>query len=157
MPRSLTEKPKQDWETPQWLFDLLDAEFHFTLDGAADVANSKCAYFIGEEDNTLIVPWEDDVVFINPPYGRGKMLGEWLRKGFEEHLRRATSVWILPASTDTLWWHEYVMRAGEIRFIEGRLHFSGTNKSAWMANVVVIFRPGQHEAFLGPTINARGK
>ena len=156
MPRSVTDLPKQDWETPQWLFNLLDEEFHFTLDGAANAENSKCEYFLGAAEDARLVDWEDDVVYCNPPYNRGRALEEWVKKGYEESEKQATSVFLLPASTDTHWWHKYVMNAGEVRFINGRLHFSGTNKAGWMANVVVIFRPGQNEAFLGPTINARG-
>jgi site-specific DNA-methyltransferase (adenine-specific) len=157
MQRSVTSLPRQDWETPHWLFEQLDKEFHFTLDGAANAENSKCEWYIDEITDALSVSWKDNVVFLNPPYGRGRMLESWLRKGYEEAQKGATSVWILPASTDTYWWHDYVMTAAEIRFIHGRLHFSGAKKSGWMANVVAIFRPGQDKAFLGPTINARGK
>jgi len=157
MPKSVTPVPKQDWETPQWLFDMLNEEFHFTLDGAANAENSKCEWYIDEVTDALTVPWGDNIVFLNPPYGRGRMLEGWLEKGYEEAKKGVTSVWVLPASTDTYWWHDYVMEAAEIRFVNGRLHFSRTNKAAWMANVIAIFRPGQTKAFLGPTINARGK
>lgn len=159
MPRSVTTKPKQDWETPDWLFRKLDEEFHFTLDGAANEENSKCEWFIGEAEDARKVEWgKDEVVFFNPPYGRGGMLNGWLSHAVEQKEKGTVSVWVLPASSDTHWWHDYIMAGGaEIRYIDGRLHFSGTNRSAWMANVVVIFRPGQNEPFLGPTINARDK
>jgi len=62
MPRAINDVPNQDRETPQWLFRMLDDEFHFTLDGAADESNAKCNEYLDEEIDALSVPWKDDVV-----------------------------------------------------------------------------------------------
>jgi len=155
MPRALNDEPNQDRETPQWLFRMLDDEFHFTLDAAADESNAKCNDYLDEEIDALSVPWEDDVVWLNPPYGRGRGTERWVQKAWSESQDRATTVMLLPASTDTYWWHKYVLDRAEIRFVNGRLKFDDLPGSGWFANVIAIFRPGQEHPFLGPAINAR--
>ena len=155
MPRAINDKPNQDRETPQWLFRLLDDEFSFTLDGAADESNAKCDEYLDEEIDALSVSWRDDVVFCNPPYLRGRGTEKWVQKAWSESQDQATTVMLLPASTDTHWWHKYVLDRGEIRFVNGRLKFDDLPGPGWFANVLVIFRPRQDRAFLGPAINAR--
>lgn len=139
------------WETPPELFQLLDAEFHFTLDAAADERNHKCPLWLGPGsplgwENALIVHWDvagrPAVAYLNPPYGR--KVGLWVAKAFEEAASaNATVVCLLPARTDTTWWHRYVMRSSEVRFLEGRLRFVGAASSAPFPSVVVVFRCGQ--------------
>jgi len=155
MPRAINDVPNQDRETPQWLFRMLDDEFHFTLDGAADESNAKCNEYLDEEIDALSVPWKDDVVWLNPPYSRGRGTEKWVQKAWSESQDRATTVMLLPASTDTYWWHKYVLDRAEIRFVNGRLKFDDLPGPGWFANVIVIFRPGQDHAFLGPAISAR--
>lgn len=158
MPRALTSTSRTDWETPGWLFELLNAEFTFTLDAAADATNTKCDFYLCEEDDALTQPWAPDTVFLNPPYARGAgRLDAWVRKAWEESHKGATVAVLLPASTDTHWWHNYVLDRAEIRFVDGRLKFSGATGPGWFASVIAIFRPDQTKAFLGQPINARGK
>ena len=155
MPRAINDKPNQDRETPQWLFRLLDDEFHFTLDGAADESNAKCDEYLDEEIDALAVSWREDIVWLNPPYLRGRGTEKWVQKAWSESQDQATTVMLLPASTDTHWWHKYVLDRAEIRFVNGRLKFDDLPGPGWFANVLVVFRPGQDSAFLGPAINAR--
>jgi phage N-6-adenine-methyltransferase len=131
--RSLTV----EWETPQAFFDALDAEFHFTLDVAADASNAKCARYLTREDDALTQHWEG-VCWCNPPYG--KELSAWLQKAYESAQAGATVVCLLPARTDRRWWHAYAAR-GEVRFVPGRLTFTGASNPAPFASVIVIFRP----------------
>jgi site-specific DNA-methyltransferase (adenine-specific) len=133
-----------EWRTPQELFDELDKEFHFILDPCGTSTNHKCPYYFAEADGSLNRPWHEyDVVFVNPPYGRG--IGKWTQKGLAESILGATVVMLLPARTDTAWWHNYVMRADEIRYIRGRLHFPdkyGLEQGpAPFPSCVVVFRP----------------
>ena len=155
MPRAINAVAKEDRETPQWLFDLLDGEFHFTLDAAADASNAKCTCYLDEKENALSVPWGNETVWVNPPYKRGRGLEDWVWKACLESIKGATVVMLLPASTDTYWWHDVVLMCAEIRFIDGRLKFDGLPGPGWFANVIVIFRPGQNRAFLGVPIDAR--
>jgi len=127
------------WETPQDFFERLDAEFGFTIDVCALPENAKCIRFYCPEDDALAQEWRG-VCWMNPPYGRG--IDAWIRKAWESAQAGATVVCLLPARTDTRWWHDYVMR-GEIRFIKGRLKFGGSKISAPFPNAVVIFRPQQ--------------
>lgn len=127
-----------EWETPQKLFDLLDEEFHFTLDPCATKENAKCEYFFDKEFNGLIQDWIGNV-FMNPPYGRE--IRHWVKKAYEESRFNANVVvCLLPSRTDTRWFHDYCILATEIRFIKGRLRFSGHKNSAPFPSMVVIFK-----------------
>lgn len=118
---------RMDWETPQSLFDQLDAEFHFTLDAAASEANHKCAKYYSEQDSAFDHEWGGETVFCNPPYGR--VIGKWVGKCASEALRPDTLVVMLvPARTDTRWFHRWLYRRAQLRFLPGRLHFETDGK-----------------------------
>jgi len=141
--RALMASDSNEWETPQPFFDGLDAEFGFTLDAAATAENAKCERFYTEEDDALKQRWHG-VVWCNPPYGR--VIGHFVKKGWEEGDRGATVVMLIPARTDTRYWHDYVMRAAEVRLVRGRLHFrqSGRERGrATFPSAVVVFGKGQ--------------
>lgn len=125
------------WATPQDFFDKLDAEFHFQVDVCATNDNTKCLSWFTKELNGLAQPWRG-VCWMNPPYGR--TIGQWMRKAYESSKTGATVVCLVPARTDTAWWHEFAMK-GEIRFIRGRLKFGGHNNTAPFPCAVVVFRP----------------
>lgn len=124
------------WTTPQDLFDSLATEFSFSLDVCATAENSKCPAYFTPQVNGLIQKWSG-ICWMNPPYGRS--IGAWMKKAYEASLGGATVVCLVPARTDTAWWHEYAMN-GEIRFLRGRLKFSGHKNSAPFPSAVVIFR-----------------
>lgn len=126
------------WETPQELFDELNHEFHFTLDVCALPENAKCSRYYTPEQDALSQPWEG-VCWCNPPYGKG--VGEWVRKALFTSVGGATVVMLLPARTDTRWFHEYIYGKAEIRFIKGRLKFGGSKNSAPFPSMIVVFRP----------------
>ena len=126
-----------EWATPQSLFDDLAAEFGFETDVCATAENTKCATFFTKEDDGLAQQWSG-VCWMNPPYGR--QIGDWVRKAFESAQAGATVVCLLPARTDTRWWHDYAAQ-GEVRFIQGRLKFGGGKNSAPFPSAIVIFRP----------------
>lgn len=132
---------RDDWETPQDVFDRLDAEFHFTLDPCADDYNHKCKKYYTKEQDGLIQPWKGETVFCNPPYGRE--LKYWVSKAFSEANNRGTTVvMLIPSRTDTLWFHNYIYQKPmvEVRFIKGRLKFGGSKNSAPFPSMIVIFR-----------------
>lgn len=126
------------WETPQELFDELNYEFHFTLDVCALPENAKCSVYYTPQQNGLSKPW-NGVIWCNPPYGKG--VGEWVRKALSASVGGATVVMLLPARTDTRWFHEYIYGKAEIRFIKGRLKFGGSKNSAPFPSMIVVFRP----------------
>lgn len=125
------------WATPQDFFDKLDAEFHFEVDVCADQYNAKKGLFYSIEEDGLAQEWKG-VCWMNPPYGRE--IGNWMRKAYESSTGGATVVCLVPARTDTAWWHDYAKK-GEIRFIRGRLKFGGHKNSAPFPSAVVIFKP----------------
>ena len=128
---------RRDWETPQFLFDGLNAEFGFERDVCATAENAKCRDFFTPEDDALAQRWEG-VCWMNPPYGRE--IARWMKKAFESARQGATVVCLVPARTDTRWWHRYAMR-GEIRYLQGRLKFSRSGGRAPFPSAIVIFRP----------------
>ncbi len=125
------------WETPQDFFDRLDDEFHFATDVCALPSNAKCERFFTPEQDGLHQEWSG-VCWMNPPYGRE--IGKWMRKAYESSLSGATLVCLVPARTDTAWWHDYAAK-GEVRFVRGRLRFGGAKNSAPFPSAVVVFRP----------------
>ncbi len=128
-----------DWGTPQEFFDKLNEEFGFTLDVCASDWNNKCDNYFTKKDDALTQVWAG-VCWMNPPYGRG--IGKWLAKAVESWQSGATVVCLVPARTDTAWWHDYAMQ-GEITFIRGRLKFvaeSGVKADAPFPSAVVVFR-----------------
>jgi len=134
-----------EWPTPQGLFDELNEEFGFALDPCATDENAKCEMYFTKEDDGLKQDWEKETVFMNPPYGRE--IGEWMKKAYESSFKGATVVCLVPARTDTRWWHDYAMNASEIKFIKGRLKFGDAKNSAPFPSAVVVFRPsGDHMA-----------
>lgn len=124
-----------EWETPQDFFDGLNAEFRFDLDVCATPENAKCSRYFTREIDGLKQNW-DGICWMNPPYGRE--IGQWVKKAYESAQNGATVVCLLPARTDTAWWHEYCMK-GKVRFIRGRLKFGGAQNSAPFPSAVVVF------------------
>ena len=127
------------WETPRDFFDKLDAEFHFNLDVCALPENAKCAAFYSPDVDGLSQPWYGNC-WCNPPYGR--QVGRWVAKAAQSAAEGATVVMLLPARTDTAWFHDYIYGRAEVRFVRGRLKFGGSTNSAPFPSMVVIFRPG---------------
>ena len=136
-----------EWETPQALFDKLNKTYGFTLDPCCTKENHKCEKYYTLEDDGLSKSWKGERVFINPPYGG---IGKWVKKAYEESLHKdGLVVMLIPARTDTRYWHDYIMNASVIYFIKGRLKFKNkviadyTGKTdvspAPFPSVVVVF------------------
>jgi len=125
-----------EWSTPQDFFDQLNKEFKFNLDPTSTKENAKCKKFFTEKDNGLEKSWDGFRVFCNPPYGRE--IGKWVKKGSES--MGGVVVMLLPARTDTRYFHEYIYNKAEIRFLKGRLKFGGSKNSAPFPSMVIIFK-----------------
>lgn len=146
-----------EYNTPQWLFDALNAEFKFTLDAAASKANAKCKRFYTMEDDGLSKDWTDEVVWLNPPYGKG-ITAKWLAKAYAESKKGATCVLIIPVRADAKWWHDYAMK-GEVRLFRNRLNFDndhGAKHYAPFATAVVVFRAYQFRLTSMPEVSTLG-
>lgn len=129
----------EEWETPQELFDDLNKKHHFTLDPCATDKNCKCAYFFTKDQDGLVQNWGGQIVFCNPPYGRN--ISKWVAKAAKEGAKDFTKVvMLLPAMTDTAWFHNYIYNKAEVVFLRGRLKFGGSKNSAPFPSMIVIFR-----------------
>lgn len=124
-----------EWSTPQYFFDQMNAMYGFDLDAAATKENAKCKEYFTMEDDGLAQSWAGHRVWCNPPYGRD--VGKWVKKGYEES-EHALVVMLLPASTDTSWFHEYCLK-GKIMFLRGRLRFGESKHNATFSSMVVVF------------------
>lgn len=167
--RVLFSSDSTEWETPKALFDQLNSEFNFEIDVCATYENRKCNNWLGHGPGNIFTDglkhnWGNMVCWMNPPYGepefpcednckkkkcknRGHHITEympgvndWVKKAYEESLKGATVVCLLPARTDTKWFHNWVLGKAEIRFIKGRLKFVGAPSSAPFPSMLAIYR-----------------
>lgn len=125
-----------EWPTPKEFFDTLNKEFNFTLDPCATKENAKCPKFFTEKENGLLQSWDNEIVFCNPPYGRE--IKEWVKKA--SGARGGVVVLLIPARTDTSYFHEFIYNKSEIRFIKGRLKFGASKNSAPFPSMVVVYK-----------------
>ena len=128
-----------EWATPEHIFRQLDDEFHFNLDPCANEINHKCELYYTETDDGLSKNWGGYRVFCNPPYGRE--LGRWVEKAFREgHKDNTLVVMLIPARTDTTYFHDYILNRAEVRFVPGRIKFGDSKNAAPFPSMIVIFR-----------------
>jgi len=132
-----------EWSTPDDLFSRLDLRFRFDLDVCASAQNAKCERHYTRDDDGLSQPWMG-VCWMNPPYGRE--IGKWVAKAYAASLNGATVVCLLPARTDTAWWHQFVGRAANVTFLKGRLRFGGQRNAAPFPSAIVVFSPTKNHA-----------
>ncbi len=114
-----------NWSTPKDVYDDLDKEFNFDDD--------PCP--LGGKGG-LDREWGNSV-FVNPPYSQIK---DWCKKAYEEYLKGKVVVMLIPSRTDTRYWHDYIMKAKEIRFVKGRLKFGGSKTGAPFPSAIIVFR-----------------
>lgn len=137
--KALFSRASNEWETPDSLFKQLDQEFHFEMDAAATKENAKTKLSLNEKQDALKCEWEDPA-FCNPPYS---LIAKFMKKAYEEACKGKTIVCLIPARTDTRYFHDYCMKASEIRLIKGRLKFSNPTMekttSATFPSCIVVF------------------
>ena len=169
--------PKDEWQTPQWLFDLLDQEFYFQVDAAALKKNAKCDHYYDPLNDAICGEWCENAkelgtspsFYLNPPYSAA-LINAFMKKAYEESQKDAVVVCLVPVSGDK-WWIDYALKAQEIRYIRGRVKFVGfdiegnqVNGSPMFSSCIVIFdrsryrvsnEPGHiimDKPWIGPTI-----
>ena len=133
MNKALLSSKNMCWCTPQDFFDKLNAEFGFVLDPAATDKTAKCSLYYTPETDGLSQSWDcGGAVFCNPPYGRE--IGKWIEKAYEESQKTEHPIVLLiPARTDTSYFHDYIYGKAEMRFLRGRLRFARENRTAYAA------------------------
>lgn len=136
--QAMVSSKSNEWETPQPLFDELNAEFNFTLDPCATSENAKCQKYYTKQNSGLRHSWVNEVVFMNPPYGGNT--GKWIEKAWYESQNGAVVVCLLVSSTDRSYWHDYIFPyANEIRWLRGRITFGHAKSTAPFASVIIVF------------------
>lgn len=129
-----TSSKSNEWETPQDLFDKLNAAHHFTLDAAATDDNHKVDRYYTAQTDGLAHDWTGEVVFCNPPYG--KEIGRWVEKCYNEAINHGVKiVMLVPSRTDTKWFHRFLYKQEDnginIKFLQGRLRFINRTFPSW--------------------------
>lgn len=158
----LFSKKSNDWETPVDLFNKLNEYYNFDIDVCCTEQNKKCAVGITKKDDGLIQSWtrfyEENqhskscaiqrplIAWMNPPYKDIKL---WLAKAIvmaeDEDI---STVCLLPARTDTKWFHEFLYHGKDdkkyiqaVRFLKGRLKFVGAKSSAPFPSMIATIQP----------------
>lgn len=130
---------KDLWETPPEIFNPLNEEFEFTLDPCCTLATAKCGKCFTPFNDGLKETWQGERVYCNPPYSRGN-IDLWVEKCYKESRKPNTVVvGLLPVSTSANWWHEWVWKKAELRFIKGRVKFLGAKHTAPFSSVIAIW------------------
>lgn len=140
---------RQDWDTPDSVFLPLDAEFHFTLDLAASEKNTRCKRFYSKEQDGLKQEWKG-IAWINPPFGdKSSKMVDWIKKAWHDTQRDPdlTVVMLIPARTNTKWFHDYCMKAAEVRFIKGRPKFGDASHGLPQPLVIIVFKKSDKTVF----------
>lgn len=144
MNKILFSSNSEEWGTPQALFDELNQKYKFTLDPCATSENAKCKKFFTKENDGLKQSWKNERVFCNPPYG--KAIKFWIKKAdFEIKNGAKLIVLLIPARTDTKFFHEFIYKKHEIIFLKGRLHFNESKNSAPFPSMIVIMKGENNE------------
>jgi phage N-6-adenine-methyltransferase len=140
MDRVLFSSATDEWSTPPDFFAELNRHCRFTLDPCATPENATCANYYTTEQDGLRQDWGTHRCFVNPPYNR-RVIGKWVRKCWEASQRGALVVLLVPARTDTKWFHDYVQGKAEVIFIAGRLRFGGAKAGAPFPSMLVVYEP----------------
>lgn len=130
---------KDKWGTPDNIYLPLHAEFGFSLDPCCEHETAKCLKHYTPAENGLLYSWTHEICFVNPPYSRGN-IDKWVKKCYEESLLGTVVVALLPVSTSSAWFHDWVLGKAEIRFIRGRIQFVGAPQSAPFSSLIAIYK-----------------
>lgn len=130
-----------EWETPQELFDQINHIYNFTIDVCANEQNHKCDRFYTKEQDGLAQSWKGEKVWCNPPYGRE--IADWVRKAYECADKNTIIVMLVPARTDTKWFHKYAKNKAQVILMNGRLKFGGMDKTAPFPSMLLIYGGGK--------------
>ncbi len=145
---------RDDWQTPDWLFNMLHREFNFTVDGAASADNAKLPRYWSKEDSAFSHPWEGERLFINPPFDCDALTKFSRRAVMACNVRRIGGLsvpvhtntivaMVTPIKADQVWWHQWVMLFAEVRFILGRIAFKGADNCFPGPIAVVVWGAGE--------------
>jgi len=134
--KQLVDSMNGVWVTPWDVFNPLNEEFSLNVDVSASAENTKCTEYFDEQMDGLAQDWSGKRCWMNPPYGHS--INKWIKKAATSNAD--VCVCLLPARTDTKWFHEYIYGKAEIRFIKGRIKFSGMKGGGMFPSMVVVFK-----------------
>lgn len=140
MNKVLFSHKSDEWETPIDLFNNLNKEYKFTLDPCSTDENCKCKKHYTIIDDGLSKSWINETVFCNPPYSN---IQNWVKKcDYEFKTNNVISVMLIPARTDTKWFHDDIYKKYKVDFIKGRLKFSNKGPAPFPSMIVYFDKVG---------------
>jgi phage N-6-adenine-methyltransferase len=137
--KTLWTSNKQNWNTPKWLFDKLNAFYNFTTDPSTVEDNPLgCPIFFTPQTNGLDSSKWEDAVYINPEYSNIK---PWVNEAYKYFTNTKNSVVLLvPSRTGNRLWQDLIFpTANLICFIRGRLRFSNNDNSAPFDSALIVY------------------
>lgn len=147
---ALTSSDSVEWNTPpeflEKLYPLVGGEFACDPCSPRSDGPTKAMVHFTQEDDGLALDWPPGATWVNPPYARG-LTGQWVAKCRKEAEAGSGPIFaLIPARTDTAWWHDHVADQGHVLFLRGRLAFGSGENSAPFASALVVY--GADEALV---------
>jgi hypothetical protein len=154
--KGLFSSDKDNWETPELLYQYLDSLYSFDHDPCPIDHYVLLGMDIeaGASYDSLNKPWGKSN-YINPPYGR--QIGKFIEKAYKESLLGKICVLLIPARTDTKWWHDFVMLAATVYLVRGRIRFKDGEHSAPFPSAIVVFDEKSNGQCLFKSFNYKEK
>ena len=131
----MTKSATDSWSTPKYVYDKLNSEFNFDDFDPCPLNENPLL-------NGLNIEWAN-TTFCNPPYSKLKTTKKhglgWIEKAHIEAQKGKRIVLLIPARTDTQWFHDIILKWHyEIRYIQGRLKFGDAGNCAPFPSMVII-------------------
>jgi hypothetical protein len=120
---------RQNWATPKDLFDRLNSEYRFTMDGASEPGNGLLA-----KASTADCPlaWGSERVFCNPPWSN---IPPFIEMAKDAEL----AVLLVPARTNCRWFHRALELGATIKFFKPKPKFVGAKASSPVDCLLLVF------------------
>ena len=132
------------WVTPRYFFEPLQREFNLAIDAAASPGNAMLPVYWTEQTDAFKQDWRGKRIWCNPPYDLEKNGRPGIYQWVNQFATGGSEIVVafLPARTDTRFFHDFIYQKPgvEIRFVKGRIKFSGMKGSGKFPSMVVIFK-----------------
>ena len=157
-----TESRREDWGTPQPMFDSLHEIFDFKVDLCASKENTKTQLYVSEEMDLLqtdcflvdtFVSYSS-YMWINPPYKSHGGTGKYVGRAVEIAGTRGLAC-LIPVSVGSLWWGRHVWPHFDIFIFPRRFPFAGAGDKAKFDCAICIRKAQSDHNFKEKTIKLK--
>ncbi len=128
---------RQDWTTPQAMFERLNETYHFDTDGAATAENSKLPDHLD-----LALTWQGRRVFCNPPWS-------FIPPFVEMAATADVAVLLVPARVNAKWFHRALDLGARVSYFLGKPRFGDARWNSPVDCLLLVFDPATPEPVEG--------